>query len=92
MAPPFKLNPAPRDSGIVRLPDGKFAARVVPLSPPEVVRRSSDRGVDVREVIEENRATEHDRPVGSPPTSSEIPWGPAGPFNDAGKPPFRLKP
>lgn len=91
MAPPFKINPTPKDPGIVRLPDGKFAARVVPLSPPEVVRRSSDRGVDVREVIEENRAIEHERPVGSKPTSTEIPWGPSGPFNDAGRAPFRLK-
>lgn len=91
MALPFRLNSPPADPGIVRLPDGKFASRVVPLSPPEVVRRSSDRGVDTRKIIEENRAIEHERPRGAPVMSSEIPWGPAGPYNDAGKPPFRLR-
>jgi len=89
---PFKLNPRPADPGFDRMPTGRFAARVNPIAPPQVVRRSSDEGTDIRGLIADARQPDHERPKSAPVTASEIPWGPAGPYNDANRPPFKLKP
>lgn len=91
MTKPFKLTQPPGDPGVVRAPDGKFA-RVVPPSPPEIVRRSSDQGIDVAKIVADNRAPEHPIPKGAPQNEpNEIPWGPAGRYNDANRPPMRLR-
>ena len=72
-----------------------FGANKIVLSEFGIAERTYEinrRAAEIaREVVEENRAADHERPAGAPATSSEIPWGPAGPHNDAGRPPFRLK-
>jgi (2Fe-2S) ferredoxin len=89
MGKPFKVT-SPGDAGIGRNPDGTFT-RVVPPSPPQIVRKSIEEGKPVERVIEENRSPEHPIPKGGPKNAAdEIPWPEAGPFNDANKSPMRL--
>lgn len=82
---------SPSPTPIGRLPDGKFT-RGDTASPPEIVRRSREQGADAARVLAENRAAEHPRPAGAPPTApGEVLWPELGPsFNEAGKAPFRV--
>jgi hypothetical protein len=91
-ARPFRVTGPAAPTDIARRPDGTFT-RGSPAAPPQVVRRSSDEGRDVTEVIREERAVEHRRPAGTPATTpSENPWAPLGPtFNEARKLPFRVR-
>lgn len=91
-AKPFKVTGPASPTSIGRLPDGKFTRGEI-LSPPQMVRRSSDQGVEVSKLIDENPAVDHPRPKGSPAnTPAENPWPTLGPtFNEAGRPAFRLK-
>ena len=91
-AKPFRVTGPTAPTPIARMPDGKFTRGDI-LSPPQMVRRSSDQGVEVSKLIDENPAVEHPRPKGTPATTSaEIPWPAVGPtFNEARRPAFRLK-
>jgi hypothetical protein len=89
--PPFRLTGPASEAGILRAPDGRFT-RGTQLQPPQVVRKSSDEGITIDKVIAANRAPEHARPRGAPPSeANEIPWPETGSsFNDARRPSFRL--
>lgn len=91
-AKPFKVVGPAAPTQIARLPDGKFTRGEI-LPAPQMVRRSSDQGVEVSKLIDENPAVEHPRPKGTPATTpSEIPWPELGAtFNEARRPPFHLK-
>lgn len=89
---PFRVVGPSAPAPIARMPDGRFTRGDV-LSAPQLVRRSSDQGIEVSELIDQNPAVEHPRPKGTPATTSaEIPWPVLGPtFNEARSAPFRLK-
>ncbi len=81
--PPFRIT-SPGDPGIRRAPDN---GRFMPAAPPQIVRRSSDEGRNVLDIVQENRAPEHPTPGRSRTAAGEIPPIPAQP--PANKP-FRV--
>jgi len=99
MAKPFKLS-NPGDLGIVRASDGRFAK--LPLPAEVLAKNSADTGATNNEA---NRAARvPDRMIGAgapkdvaPPSAGApapvypdaLPWPEAGPYNDAGRTPFR---
>lgn len=90
-ARPFRVTGPAVPTDISRRPDGTFTRGTL-AAPAEILRRSAAEGREVSEIVQEERAVEHRRPVGAPPTApAEVIWEPLGPtYNEARKPPFRV--
>ena len=77
---PFKVT-SPRDPGVVRRPDGRFAP-AKPVPPPgEIMEQARSQGRTMPEVLEENKADL---------SQQQLAWPPAGPVNDGNKKPMKL--
>lgn len=74
MGKPFKLEQQPNPSGLVRLPDGRFARDPAPPADEAVARAARD-GTPIRETVEEKPAVEYDEPklYGSLPPDPDSP-------------------
>ena len=98
MGKPFRVVEPTSRANIGRAPDGKFVTLEQPQA-RELLEEAKDGGELVSEVLRARRVPE--KAVGSEEPTSEagrdavyadaIPWPPAGPINDAGRPPMRLK-
>lgn len=85
-------------TGIGRAPDGKFV-RLEAATVEAVRQMAVDEGIKVDEVIRRERVPDFQVPAkattdtatGTVQQANSIPWPPAGPVNDADRPPMRLK-
>lgn len=73
----FTLQAPANPTGIVRLPDGRFARPPIP-SPDHAVAEA-ERGVPIKETVEKNPAVEYDEPKLFGPLPVD-PDSPAKPF------------
>lgn len=99
MGKPFRITgPASAVTNIGRAPNGKFVRVEAPTN-AQLMRMAQDEGESIEDVLQRERTADHDEPS-APKTTPEhgtvheantIPWPPAGPINDANRPPMRLK-
>jgi hypothetical protein len=99
MAKPFRITgPAKASIGIGRAPNGKFV-RLEAATGAELLQMAQDEGVKIDEVLRRERMPDNSQTadavssdeLGTVHQSNSIPWPPAGPINDADRPPMRLK-
>lgn len=88
---------AVRLANVGRGPDGKFARLEAPQA-GEVVEEAKDTGVPVQEAVRANRVPDKEVGSNTPNMSGgdavyeeSLPWPEAGQYNDANKPPMKLK-
>lgn len=101
MGKPFQIK---SEAAIGRGPAGQFQRLVTPKGPVQVIDESGEKGIPLPEVLRSVAVPDTEVGMGAPQNvagpgaaapapvyPAALPWGPAGPVNDANKKPMKLR-